>query len=201
MRNYRHWSGSEIEFLKQNYSKLSVLQIANALHRPKISVRKMSERLGLFKTGHQHLYYSRENMLDEISPRKFPIYSTYCLLNMETGFIYEVGDVRPTLEDTADYIWAYGTGVRKPDSRYVYDVKSAAVFLSVSTLPKLKLLFNSKQKTLNYLKTDYKDALQMIKLRKEGRTLREIGRVFGVDFQTVRNIYRRYLKLKKYKKI
>lgn len=196
-RSYKQLSGHDIDFVRQNFHTMSRTALAAHIGCSPETIKKLTKKLGFYKIGPRKLYFSRENMVDELagSIGKFGCYKTYVIIDYRTGTVFEVGEVKTTLEDTAAHIFDYGTGRRRPDSRYEFKKENVAAYLLPHELKDVGRIKNLKAAPPKLSrKLTLKEKEEIVKLKEDGRSGSELAKIYSLNLNTVYKIVRQYKK-------
>ena len=66
-RNYKIWTGDEVNFIRENRSKLTVPEIATALNSSPSKVQGIINRQSIYKRNKPEVIYPTRAMLKELS--------------------------------------------------------------------------------------------------------------------------------------
>ena len=155
MPHNKHFTESEIQFIKDNYDKLSTKQIANHLDRTERSIRGKIERLGIslsslqrnqpFQWTDKQLQFLKENytkLSDEKMSKVLGISaSMICRKRIELNL--RIHKYEPFI--VSEYVYQYIDGVRVPLHRHVVEQRIGR-----------KLMKTERVHHINGDKTDYR---------------------------------------------
>jgi hypothetical protein len=74
-RNYHHWKQSEIEYIRNNRSKLSVKEMSIHLGIASHNIQGIITRQGMYKRNKPEVVYPPQSVLRELAEQGHNIYS------------------------------------------------------------------------------------------------------------------------------
>jgi hypothetical protein len=206
-RIYKKWTGIELDWLRKNWYKYTYEEMKALLNRSRRHIELTCRNLGFYKLykPRTKLCFNKDDIL-KISDEKFARYHSYLILDYITGNIYKVGIVFGHKEDFAEKIVQEMTefvkttkiiknrqGLRKGAVYYLKKpIPICAIckspfskFVNVKKVPPLKEEFLKK---VMGCKLTPEQRIQIKKLYKDGRSIKELITLYNLSKSTIKRI-------------